>query len=97
MVSIRSPHRSKGRHSRQRACDTTFLAGFQSAPLTEARGDTKGVHGSTINTPIRFQSAPLTEARGDTIVSTFRHRPLRVLQSAPLTEARGDTRLRLRI
>ena len=36
-VSIRSPHRSKGRRKRRR--DAAGVAMFQSAPLTEARGD----------------------------------------------------------
>ena len=36
-VSIRSPHRSKGRHKAED--QPAFLAVFQSAPLTEARGD----------------------------------------------------------
>ena len=36
---------------------------FQSAPLTEARGDKCQRHSE--NHPFAFQSAPLTEARGD--------------------------------
>ena len=36
-VSIRSPHRSKGRHAPSCLCTTPST--FQSAPLTEARGD----------------------------------------------------------
>ena len=83
-VSIRSPHRSKGR--RQQG-----LALFQSAPLTEARGDvpmfTEACETSA------FQSAPLTEARGDLLILALEAgRPCgkRCFQSAPLTEARGD-------
>ena len=60
---------------------------FQSAPLTEARGDFRQVR--RVLRDDGFQSAPLTEARGD-----FRQvrRVLRDdgFQSAPLTEARGD-------
>ena len=61
---------------------------FQSAPLTEARGDScrRGASGRRS----RFQSAPLTEARGD--ADGFAVIPTRqVFQSAPLTEARGDS------
>ncbi len=36
-VSIRSPHRSEGRHNRILSKKLTTM--FQSAPLTEARGD----------------------------------------------------------
>ena len=67
---------------------------FQSAPLTEARGDALISIVAALKKASRwFQSAPLTEARGD---------PTQLLklismtsgkfgfQSAPLTEARGD-------
>ena len=37
LVSIRSPHRSKGRQAIRRSCRR--FSTFQSAPLTEARGD----------------------------------------------------------
>ena len=60
-VSIRSPHRSKGR--RGIAVTSTRIYVFQSAPLTEARGDLCGYAGTGKTT--LFQSAPLTEARGD--------------------------------
>ena len=63
------------------------ILAFQSAPLTEARGDPER---SLACVHSMFQSAPLTEARGDekimpTLLDTF------VFQSAPLTEARGDS------
>ena len=61
---------------------------FQSAPLTEARGDLKATRNHEL-TRTSFQSAPLTEARGDLsngISPPDRH----MFQSAPLTEARGD-------
>ena len=61
VVSIRSPHRSKGRRSA--APDTARTCGFQSAPLTEARGDLRGEELNSVME--QFQSAPLTEARGD--------------------------------
>ena len=60
-VSIRSPHRSKGRPTTPLLCRSRRL--FQSAPLTEARGD-KSAKAPKICLPL-FQSAPLTEARGD--------------------------------
>ena len=41
---------------------------FQSAPLTEARGDLMGDVDVAAN--VVFQSAPLTEARGDLAVCT---------------------------
>ena len=71
------------------ACVTRFTASvmFQSAPLTEARGDKQSAE--AIKKAIEFQSAPLTEARGD----AFRSRKgadSTLFQSAPLTEARGD-------
>ena len=85
-VSIRSPHRSKGRPisgpsswdgshrfnplpSPKQGETSTWLpsrrssAEFQSAPLTEARGDRSMMTASCSNH--KFQSAPLTEARGD--------------------------------
>ena len=71
IVSIRSPHRSKGRPSVSQWWYSRLM--FQSAPLTEARGD----HCPTIPTKssYMFQSAPLTEARGDatpvTVVSAI--------------------------
>ena len=61
LVSIRSPHRSKGRHGE--AAAAAIQAMFQSAPLTEARGDAKDWPSPAKGSP--FQSAPLTEARGD--------------------------------
>ena len=60
-VSIRSPHRSEGRQPDSLPNDTVYW--FQSAPLTEARGD-RSLHSERKN-HIMFQSAPLTEARGD--------------------------------
>ncbi len=84
-VSIRSPHRSKGR-STPRPRDESN-PGFQSAPLTEARGDRLlGYYHQGLRV---FQSAPLTEARGDWFSNAPTPR-LIVFQSAPLTEARGD-------
>ena len=84
-VSIRSPHRSKGRPS----CCWTWRshAAFQSAPLTEARGDHAWI--LSHRRALRFQSAPLTEARGDADRATAKKID-GSFQSAPLTEARGD-------
>ena len=60
-VSIRSPYRSKGRFRLTR--NGQPIEKFQSAPLTEARGDGKCSRCS--DRRVVFQSAPLTEARGD--------------------------------
>ena len=60
-VSIRSPHRSKGRPDLDALKRYTNL--FQSAPLTEARGDWNPASRPYVSA--LFQSAPLTEARGD--------------------------------
>ncbi len=61
LVSIRSPDRSQGRLQTLAVCSDLDV--FQSAPLTEARGDSarEVIPGRRI----LFQSAPLTEARGD--------------------------------
>ena len=60
-VSIRSPHRSKGRPTAPAPIALVLM--FQSAPLTEARGDATM---QSLNEAYHaFQSAPLTEARGD--------------------------------
>ena len=61
-VSIRSPHGCKGRCS----LGSSFLREdwmFQSAPLTDVRGDPPSPTPS--HSPSRFQSAPLTDVRGD--------------------------------
>ena len=63
LVSIRSPHKSKGRLGLG-AVDLPPSM-FQSAPLTKARGDQDGdryIHRDRL-----FQSAPLTKARGDSL------------------------------
>ena len=60
-VSIRSPHKSKGRQGHTPHHEPPDP--FQSAPLTKARGDPYGRFLLTI-LPM-FQSAPLTKARGD--------------------------------
>ena len=85
LVSIRSPYRSKGRPGR--AGTRPRRDEFQSAPLTEARGDTS--YQSDLIPFSVFQSAPLTEARGDGASAVMRCAWPR-FQSAPLTEARGD-------
>ena len=85
-VSIRSPHRSKGR-PRWMCRMLRSRWSFQSAPLTEARGDCPCPSQSPA--PTEFQSAPLTEARGDFPVKT-KEQAMIQFQSAPLTEARGD-------
>ena len=64
-VSIRSPHKSKGR--RLDGDGSAAVGAFQSAPLTKARGDL--VELTHVIGDEGFQSAPLTKARGD--VSDF--------------------------
>ena len=85
IVSIRSPYRSKGRFIP--VVLEPYLDMFQSAPLTEARGDSLATSNPVC--PTKFQSAPLTEARGDPHTPVA-HRTDTEFQSAPLTEARGD-------
>ena len=85
-VSIRSPHRSKGR---RRAAEF----GGEGVSFNPLPSPSKGSQLRKIFHPQRFlfQSAPLTEARGDYTPSMFTHtRKLKEFQSAPLTEARGD-------
>ena len=84
-VSIRSPHKSKGRPFILRLISPALE--FQSAPLTKARGDS--LAGACSVSPCVFQSAPLTKARGDTNRMPRPSISLR-FQSAPLTKARGD-------
>ena len=84
-VSIRSPHRSKGRHVQ--VFDRVVFLQFQSAPLTEARGDlfrccrSRRPLGVSIRSPHRSKGRPLGLA-----LNSY----MRMFQSAPLTEARGD-------
>ena len=60
-VSIRSPHGCKGRCFRENGF---YLYGrFQSAPLTDVRGDVAMLLAMPQNA--EFQSAPLTDVRGD--------------------------------
>ena len=84
-VSIRSPHRSKGRRG---ATDKrSGPCGFQSAPLTEARGDLMRL--SCPRSFLRFNPLP-SPKQGETSSQSVRELPTAKFQSAPLTEARGD-------
>ena len=88
LVSIRSPHRSKGRPGGNP--DTAIPELFQSAPLTEARGDLYDLLFLLLVSS--FQSAPLTEARGDPPPSQAARRPHRF---NPLPSPKqGETRRR---
>ena len=62
---------------------------FQSAPLTDVRGD----QGPTFMSmaPLKFQSAPLTDVRGDIHSLIMYHMRIAEFQSAPLTDVRGDS------
>ena len=60
---------------------------FQSAPLTEARGDVEIV--PTVTFEELFQSAPLTEARGDgPITATGRKNDIVSIRSPHRSEGR---------
>ena len=84
-VSIRSPHRSKGRQVLQQAAVGGDGVSIRSPHRSKGR----------LSSPLasmtaeQFQSAPLTEARGDT-AAVATAAGLIMFQSAPLTEARGD-------
>ena len=84
-VSIRSPHRSKGRRFAK------WMSGkfteFQSAPLTEARGD--GIEPTTNSLQNCFNPLP-SPKQGETFVPRCSTTRGSGFQSAPLTEARGD-------
>ena len=82
-VSIRSPHRSKGDSTASVAA--IAMHAFQSAPLTEARGDPMSPSNETA--ALEFQSAHRSKGR---LPNTRPLRRLVAFQSAPLTEARGD-------
>ena len=79
-VSIRSPHRSKGRHPAER------LAGVSIRSPHRSKGRQR--NGQTIH---EFQSAPLTEARGDRVATTC---PSTEQSFNPLPSPKqGETRL----
>ena len=61
---------------------------FQSAPLTDVRGDWSNQNGLLAKQ--EFQSAPLTDVRGDFDYTIFLEGMRRMFQSAPLTDVRGD-------
>ena len=88
LVSIRSPHQSKGRRDKNPylcICPTRFNplpSPKQGETLSET---TRTFCGS------RFQSAPLTKARGDQSCPGLTS-AMSLFQSAPLTKARGDSR-----
>ena len=62
-VSIRSPHRSKGRPSTVPCCAVVPL--FQSAPLTEARGDYRGASGCSSGQSVSIRSPHRSKGRRD--------------------------------
>ena len=84
-VSIRSPYRSKGRFARK--SDEQDDTKFQSAPLTEARGDLRGV--CHCKHQCCFNPLPLPK-QGEIRYEVCTISALYWFQSAPLTEARGD-------
>ena len=84
-VSIRSPHRSKGRH--QLRVNHLIVEEFQSAPLTEARGDVEEV--KIVAHTICFNPLP-SPKQGETNLNLSVILISSLFQSVPLTEARGD-------
>ena len=84
-VSIRSPHKSKGRPDRARLFSASAL--FQSAPLTKARGDCRGCcrRDQFVSVSIRSPHKSKGRQPGWILVCIFLP-----FQSAPLTKARGD-------
>ena len=69
-----------------------YVQWFQSAPLTDVRGD---AFSATRARPAPvFQSAPLTDVRGDLLFLIAFGNALQ-FQSAPLTDVRGDIRRRV--
>ena len=84
VVSIRSPHRSKGRPL---SLATYFnTGGFQSAPLTEARGDLVAAFLVFLAYVVSIRSPHRSKGRSSVRSPCASVVPF---QSAPLTEARG--------
>ena len=83
-VSIRSPHRSEGRS--EAGIDSDVAYEFQSAPLTEARGDPRCFR----VLPACLSFNPLPSPKRGEILLACRRLLTTKFQSAPLTEARGD-------
>ena len=93
LVSIRSPHQSKGRRRRTRPHPDNHQ--FQSAPLTKARGDIFKAVGMRPNTSFNPLPSP---KQGETDGWCTPRQPYITFQSAPLTKARGDcSRVRAQI
>ena len=84
-VSIRSPHKSKGRRASSRP--TTPSAAFQSAPLTKARGDRREYRYQCGQTTVSIRSPHKSKGRQP---SPQKSTAPCGFQSAPLTKARGD-------
>ena len=92
LVSIRSPHRSKGRRPVPHADLTDNRYEFQSAPLTEARGDQSRPENSATRSRLSFNPLPSPKQGETRILGLARIGPRQLFQSAPLTEARGDSK-----
>ena len=86
VVSIRSPHKSKGRLVGANDLADPLVC-FNPLP-SQKQGETcLGLGGTSGD--VGFQSAPLTKARGDTCIRVWLGAQA-PFQSAPLTKARGD-------
>ena len=86
-VSIRSPHRSKGRPSTSTAAAAS--SGFQSAPLTEARGD-RLITGRLRGSKTSFNPLP-SPKQGETRHCTSKHHPHNSFNPLP-SPKQGETR-----
>ena len=86
VVSIRSPHKSKGRLGQSRKRRLYLL--FQSAPLTKARGDLYGRLYHVDITHVSIRSPHKSKGRHKRFSNAYLSYEF---QSAPLTKARGDT------
>ena len=85
-VSIRSPHKSKGRLV-SLCCAWAARGGFNPLP-SQKQGETREAR-PTHYLPVLFQSAPLTKARGDYV---FRASPLSYPRFNPLpSQKQGET------
>ena len=84
-VSIRSPHKSKGRHW----VNWWFRLMRQVSIRSPHKSKGRLLWGARRQCSYTFQSAPLTKARGDLPTPTDPP-SLPEFQSAPLTKARGD-------
>ena len=85
MVSIRSPHKSKGRHESRIGFADSYQ--FQSAPLTKARGD--WMYRSIPLITRCFNPLP-SQKQGETAVERKQLNPIRSFNPLP-SQKQGET------